>query len=126
MSRKALYKSNPLPERDSLGSRANSNSPDVSSVAHSCSKFDRISFIKIKHSVYFYPFLFMVNSIQCSLWCKIVKKKKKLRKSCFLDLERIKMIYINYNGKNSFGFGTTHFSNSLLERIMFQNRGLTV
>ena len=33
---------------------------------------------------------------------------------------------INSNGKNCFAFRTIHFSNSLLERIMFDNRGLTV
>ena len=62
----------------------------------------------------------MVYSIHYSLWCKIVKKI--FYKSCFLDLERIKIIYINSNGKNCF----YHFSNSLLERIMFDNRGLIV
>ena len=41
-------------------------------------------------------------------------------------LEQIKVIYINSNGKNCFGFRTNRFSNSLLERIMFENRGLTV
>ena len=46
--------------------------------------------------------------------------------SYFLHLERIKIIYINFNGKNCFGFRTNHFSNSLLERIMFNKRGLTV
>ena len=49
-----------------------------------------------------------------------------LYKSCFLELERIKIICINFNGKNCFGFRTIRFSNSLLERIMFENRGVTV
>ena len=47
-------------------------------------------------------------------------------KSCFLDLERIKIIYINSNGKNCFDFRINRFLNSLPERIMFENRGLTV
>ena len=49
-----------------------------------------------------------------------------LYESCFLDFERIKINYIYSNGKNCFGFRTNRFSNSLLERIMFENRGLTV
>ena len=66
----------------------------------------------------------MVYIIEYSLWYKLLKKI--LNKSCFLDLERIKIIYINSNAKNCFAFRTIHFSNSLLERIMFDNRGLTV
>ena len=61
----------------------------------------------------------MVYIIEYSLWCKI------LYKSCFLDLEWIKIIYINSNGKNCFDFRTNRFSNSLLERIIVENRGLT-
>ena len=60
----------------------------------------------------------MLFNIQHSLWSKIVT-------CCFLDLERIKIIYINSNGKNCFRFETNHFSNSLLERIMFDNQDLT-
>ena len=55
-----------------------------------------------------------------------IKYEKILYKSCLLDLERIKFIYINSNGKNCFAFRTIHFSNSLFERIMFDNRGLTI
>ena len=66
----------------------------------------------------------MVYIIEYSLWYKILKRI--LYKSCFPDLERIKIIYINSNGKNCFAFRAIHFSNSLLERIMFDNRGLTV
>ena len=66
----------------------------------------------------------MVYIMEYSLWYKI--QKKYFTKSCFLDLERIKIIYINSNGKNCFAFQTIHFSNSLLERIKFNNRGLTV
>ena len=66
----------------------------------------------------------MVYIIQYSLWYKILKKI--LYKSYFLDLERIKIIYINFYGKNCFAFRTIYFWNSLLERIIFDNRGLTV
>ena len=66
----------------------------------------------------------MVYIIEYSLWYKILKKI--LYKSRFLDLERIKISYNNSNRKNCFAFRTIHFSNSLLERIMFDNRGLTV
>ena len=66
----------------------------------------------------------MVYIIEYSLWYKLLNKI--LYKSCFPDLERIKIIYINFNGKNCFAFRTIPFSNSLLERIMFDNRGLTV
>ena len=41
-------------------------------------------------------------------------------------MKRIKIICINSNGKNRFGIGTNHFSSRLLERIMFDNRRLTV
>ena len=66
----------------------------------------------------------MVYIIEYSLWHKILKQNT-LQK-LFLDLERIKIIYINSNGKNCFAFRTIRFSNSLLQRIMFDNRGLTV
>ena len=48
-----------------------------------------------------------------------------LYKNCFIDLERIQIIYINSNGKNYFRFKTNHFLISL-EWIMFDNLGLTV
>ena len=50
----------------------------------------------------------------------VLNTKKELYKSC------IKIIYINSIGKNCFAFRTIQFSNSLVERIMFDNRGLTV
>ena len=62
----------------------------------------------------------MVYIIEYSLWYKI--QKKILYKSRILDLERIKIIYNNSNRKNCFAFRTI----SLLERIMFDNRGLSV
>ena len=54
---------------------------------------DRKSSIKIKQNL-FVPIF--VDGIQHSLWCKI---EKILYKSCFLCLERIKIIYILL-GKN--------------------------
>ena len=66
----------------------------------------------------------MVYIIKYSLWYKLLNKI--LYKSCFPDLKRIKIIYINSNWKNCLAFPTIHFSNSLLEWIMFDNQDLTV
>ena len=83
----------------------------------------RKSFIKIKHNLFLPIFIY---GIHYRVQFMVQNTKKILYKSCFLDLERITTIYINSNGKNCFGFRTNRFSNSLLERIMFENRGLTV
>ena len=101
-------------------------------VLYSILTFNVFDVLKMKtRNVYFTVcFFYHLSFLSCllfyhlSLWGKI--QKKILYKSCFLDLEQIKIIYINSNGKNCFGFRTNRFSNSFLERIMFENRGLTV
>ena len=79
----------------------------------------------MKYNIFLLIFVYdMQYTIKVMVHIKIVKKI--LYKSCFLDLERIEIIFIISNGKNCFGFGTNHFSNSFLERIIFDNRELTV
>ena len=86
---------------------------------------DRKSLIKVKHNLFLPIFIYGIHyRVQFMVLYKILKKI--LYKSRFLDLERIKIIYNNSNNKNCFAFRTIHFSNSFLERIMFDNRGLTV
>ena len=61
-------------------------------------------------------FYFMIYKVYC----------KQVNKLFFWRVERINLFYIINNGKISFGFRTTRFSNSFPERIVFVNRGLTV
>ena len=79
---------------------------------------DRKSFIKIKHNLFLPIFIY---GIQNTVQFMELSSKKICYKSCFLDLERIQIIYMKSNGKNCCEFGTYHFLNSLLQRIMFDN-----
>ena len=77
-------------------------------------------FLRLIRNVYFF-FHHLRWEIRYTVPFMVSNSKKILYESYFLDLERIKIMYDNSNGKNCFRFGTNHFSNCLLERIMFDN-----